>query len=84
VSSAHDRPDLSDDQLRELLGLIQGADSVELKLTVPDEDRRSTVVALDLDPLDAYIRQVFFFDTPRSGAEPEGRRRARPPDAGRP
>jgi hypothetical protein len=53
-----------DEQLRELIGLIEGADSVELKLTVPDEDRRSTVVALDLDPLDAYLRQVFFFDTP--------------------
>jgi hypothetical protein len=57
-------PALSDGQLRELIGLIRGADSVELKLTVPDEDRRSTVVALDLDPLDAQLRQVFFFDTP--------------------
>jgi hypothetical protein len=62
------RPDtpaaLTDQQLRELVGLIEGADSVELKLTVPDEDRRSTVVALGMDPLDAYLRQVFFFDTP--------------------
>jgi hypothetical protein len=57
-------PALTDEQLRELIGLIEGADSVELKLTVPDEDRRSTVVALGMDPLDAYIRQVFFFDTP--------------------
>ena len=57
-------PNLTDEQLRELLGLIRGADSVELKLTVPDEDRRSTVVALGLDPLDAQLRQVFFFDTP--------------------
>jgi hypothetical protein len=44
-----------------LLGLIQGADSVELKLTVPDEDRRSTVMGLGMDPLDAQIRQVVFF-----------------------
>ena len=57
-------PLLSDDQLAELLSLIDGADSVELKLTVPDEDRRSTVVALGLDPLEAQLRQVFFFDTP--------------------
>src|SRR5918995_3584735 len=57
-------PGLTDEQLRELLGLLEGADSVELKLTVPDEDRRSTVVALGMDPLDAYLRQVFFFDTP--------------------
>jgi hypothetical protein len=57
-------PRLSDEQLQEVLGLIQGADSVELKLTVPDEDRRSTVVALGMDALDAHIRQVFFLDTP--------------------
>ena len=57
-------PLLSDDQLAELLSLIEGADSIELKLTVPDEDRRSTVVALGLDPLEAQLRQVFFFDTP--------------------
>ncbi len=57
-------PGLTDEQLREVLGLIEDADSVELKLTVPDEDRRSTVSALGMDPLDAYLRQVFFFDTP--------------------
>jgi len=59
-----DRPAISDEDLQELLSLIEGADSVELKLTVPDADRRSTVVALGLDPLDAQLRQVFFFDTP--------------------
>src|SRR6059036_473245 len=57
-------PALSDDQLGELLGLIKGADSVELKLTVPDADHRSAVTALGMDPLDAQIRQVYFFDTP--------------------
>jgi hypothetical protein len=57
-------PQLTDEQLQQLIGLIRDADSVELKLTVPDEDRRSTVVALGLDPLEAFIRQVFFFDTP--------------------
>ena len=45
-------------------GLIEDADSVELKLTVPESSQRSIVRALDLDPLDAQIRQVFFFDTP--------------------
>lgn len=57
-------PRLSDDQLIELIGLLKGADTAELKLTVPDKDRRSTVVALGMDPLDAVIRQVFFLDTP--------------------
>jgi hypothetical protein len=56
--------DLDDEEVSELLGLLRGADSVELKLTVPDVDHRSTIHALDLDPLDAQIRQVFFFDTP--------------------
>lgn len=56
--------DLSDEGAAELLGLLKGADSVELKLTVPDVDQRSTVVSLGLDPLEAQIRQVFFFDTP--------------------
>ena len=54
---------LTDEQLGELLELVKGADSVELKLTVPD-DQRSTVAALGMDPLDAQIRQMFFFDTP--------------------
>jgi hypothetical protein len=62
----------TDDQLRELVGLIGEADSVELKLTIPDEDRRSTVVALGLDPLEAYLRQVFFFDTPDLALERAG------------
>ena len=55
---------LSDDQLTELIALVKDADSVELKLTVPTTDQRSTVAALGIDPLEAQIRQVFFFDTP--------------------
>src|SRR4029453_798083 len=55
---------LTDAQLEDMLALTSHADSVELKLTVPDSQRRSTVAALGMDPLDAQIRQVFFFDTP--------------------
>ena len=47
-----------------MLGLLEDADSVELKLTVPDSDYRSAAAELGLDPLEAEIRQVFFFDTP--------------------
>ncbi len=54
---------LTDEQLGELLKVMKKADSVELKLTVPDSSRRSAVASLDLDPLDAQIRQVIFFDT---------------------
>jgi len=55
---------LPDEQLGQLLDLIKDADTVELKLTVPEEHQRSTVVALGMDPLEAQIRQAFFFDTP--------------------
>ena len=33
-------------------------------MTVPEAGQRSAVAALGLDPLEAQIRQVFFFDTP--------------------
>jgi hypothetical protein len=55
---------LSQEQIAEMLDLIKDSDSVELKLTVPEHDQRSAVVALGMDPLDAQIRQVFFFETP--------------------
>ena len=55
---------LTDAKLQEVLALTSHADSVELKLTVPDSDRSATVTGLGMDPLEAQIRQVFFFDTP--------------------
>ena len=72
-------------ELEELLGLVGDADSVELKLTVPDEDRRTAVAALGIDALDARIRQVFFFDTPelaldRAGVVVRARRTQGAPD----
>jgi hypothetical protein len=73
------RPALSDEDLRQLLELTRRSDSVELKLTVPETSQRSAVAALDMDPLDAQIRQVFFFDTPtldldKAGVVVRGRR----------
>jgi hypothetical protein len=58
------RPGLTDAQLSELMGLLSGSDSVELKLTVPPTQQRAAVRELGLDALDAQIRQVVFFDTP--------------------
>jgi hypothetical protein len=55
---------LSDTELGRLLTLLKGADSTELKLTIPDSEQRSAVTVLGMDPLEAQIRQVFFFDTP--------------------
>jgi hypothetical protein len=57
-------PRFTDEQQAEFLELAKDSDSVELKLTVPEHDHASTVSALGMDPLEAQIRQVFFFDTP--------------------
>jgi hypothetical protein len=69
-------------RIAEVLDLIKEADSVELKLTVPDTDQRSAVMLLDMEVLDAEIRQVVFFDTPdlklnRSGMIVRARRARR-------
>jgi hypothetical protein len=72
TAAAETRVALSDDQLQELVALIKDVDSVELKLTVPDADQRSTLRALEVDPLQAQIRQVFFFDTPDLALDKHG------------
>jgi len=70
AAAAHDeamttelRP-LTGEEIAKMLALANEADSVELKLTVPEVAQRSAVTALDIDPLEGQIRQVFFFDTP--------------------
>jgi hypothetical protein len=55
---------LSDEELTRVLELGRKSDGVELKLTVPASDHRTAIAGLGLDPLEAQIRQVFFFDTP--------------------
>jgi hypothetical protein len=65
-------PRFTDEQLGELLRLIEGADSVELKVTVPDAGAAGTVDALGMDPLDSVLRQVYFFDTPGLDLEASG------------
>lgn len=57
-------PTIAATDLGELLQLLKGADSCELKLTVPAPDQRATIRSLPLDPVEAQPRQVFFFDTP--------------------
>jgi hypothetical protein len=56
--------EMTGEELTELVALMGSSDSVELKVTLPASQHRATVQALELDPLDAQIRQVFFFDTP--------------------
>ncbi len=62
----------SGEELTRLLGLIKESDSVELKLTVPESDQRSAVSTFGLDPLEAQIRQIFFFDTPDLALDKQG------------
>jgi hypothetical protein len=66
------RPALSDEKLQELVGLIKDVDSIELKLTVPEPAQLTTARALGLDPLQAELRQVFFFDTPELALDTQG------------
>jgi hypothetical protein len=72
ASSATSRSTFSDEQLAELFALIKDSDSVELKLTVPESNQRSTVTSLGMDPLEGEIRQVFFFDTPELALDKHG------------
>jgi hypothetical protein len=55
---------LSKKDVEELSALMAQVDSVELKLTVPHGERRSTLHALEAELLDAELRHVYFFDTP--------------------
>jgi hypothetical protein len=50
------------EKLPELLTLLEGADSVELKATIPVTDRQHGAAWLGVDALDAQIRVVYFFD----------------------
>src|SRR3954452_19569845 len=64
MTTTEPRAGLISDELVQLFDLVRKSDSVELKLTVPDAAHRTTLAALGVDPLEAQIRQVFFFDTP--------------------
>ena len=46
------------------MALLRGADSTELKATVPFEQHVATIRGLPLDPVETQPRQVYFFDTP--------------------
>jgi hypothetical protein len=57
-------PRLTDEQLQHLMTLLRGADSTELKVTIPYENQFATIRGLPIDPVESQPRQVFFFDTP--------------------
>lgn len=55
---------LSGEDIAKVLQLGKGANSIELKLSVPLSGQRATVKSIGLDPVEAQPRQAFFFDTP--------------------
>jgi len=55
---------LSSEDTLQVLKLVKGSNSVELKLTVPLMGHRATIRGVGLDPVEAQPRQAFFFDTP--------------------
>jgi hypothetical protein len=66
------RSTLSDEQLQKLVAQVKEVDSIELKLTVPEPAQMSTARALDMDPLQAQLRQVFFLETPDLALDKHG------------
>lgn len=64
ATATRSRAQIPEEDLPELMSLMDGSDSVELKLTVPESDQRSAIGALGIDPLQAQVRLVYFFDTP--------------------
>jgi hypothetical protein len=65
-------PTFSDEEIVRVLETIKDSDSVELKLTVAESQQRSTLLGLGMDPLDAQIRIVVFFDTPDLTLDQQG------------
>ena len=55
---------ITNEEMNELLKLTKESDSVELKVSVQEDDHTSAARALGLDPIEAEIRQIYFFDTP--------------------
>ena len=79
-SEGSTRTGLSDADVATVLQLLKGADTVELKVSIPASAHRATIQGLPMDPVEAQPRQVFFFDTPdlalnRSGVVVRARRR---------
>ena len=67
---------ISKAELDNIRALTEGADSVELKLTVPESEQRSAMAALGLDPIAARDPPGLFLRHARPRARPRGRRGA--------
>ena len=56
--------ELSRDQISEVMKILKDVGSVEIKLVAPIHTHRATIAKLGIDPIEAEVRQVYFFDTP--------------------
>jgi hypothetical protein len=54
---------VSGDRLVEMIAVMRGSDSVELKQTVHSTNVQMVGESLGFDPIEAQIRQIVFFDT---------------------
>jgi hypothetical protein len=75
---------LDREQLMDMITTMGGVGSIELKVSVPGQ-QRTGLAALNLDFLTAKIREVYFFDTPdltlfEHGVVPRARRTQGAPD----
>jgi hypothetical protein len=49
--------------LKKLLHLVRNSKSIELKVSVPMAEHQRTALSIGLDPIEAQLRHVYFFDT---------------------
>jgi hypothetical protein len=54
---------MSPKDLKKLLHLIRNAKSIEIKVSVPMAAHQRTALGMGIDPVEAEVRHVYFFDT---------------------
>jgi hypothetical protein len=54
---------LSPKDLKKLLHLVRNSKSIEIKVSVPMAQHQRTALSIGLDPIEAQLRHVYFFDT---------------------
>ena len=54
---------LSPQDTKKLLHLVRNSKSIEIKVSVPMAAHQRTGLSMGLDPVEAQLRQVYFFDT---------------------
>jgi hypothetical protein len=54
---------MSPKDLKKLLHLVRNAKSIEIKVSVPMAAHQRTALGMGIDPVEAEVRHVYFFDT---------------------